>query len=221
MHEQLTSLMHAQTDYTVLPPEAPPLQSSPGHPYATSIRNATRMPFAELLLTETLHPSDLLSRSPPFHAEKRIELSRLEARGAFRMEHRSSHSHDANLLRSRFVLFLKQTDAAQTKAKDHFVVQGHMDVQKHMIIHTSSTARVPSIRLLMSITSMFNFTICSVDFTQAYLPTWTETYISIHRVTSTCLPRQSSGSKSRYIVYRTPGDIDPKSFVLCSATIFT
>lgn len=53
--------------------------------------------------------------------------------------------------------------------KSAFVVRGHLDRENHMLLHNFSTARPPSVCLLVSVDTMRSYSIWSFDVRQACL----------------------------------------------------
>lgn len=75
----------------------------------------------------------------------------------------------ANILGGRFVLAIKNKGTGKEVLKARYVVQGHMDREKNLLVHNSPTVSQQSIRLLIAIATIFGFEIWSEDMTQAYL----------------------------------------------------
>lgn len=69
----------------------------------------------------------------------------------------------------RFVLTIKNQNTAQEVFKARFVVQGHPDRNKNILVHTSTNLRQSSIRKLTALAAIFGFCIWSQGVSQAYL----------------------------------------------------
>jgi len=66
-------------------------------------------------------------------------------------------------------LAIKSTEDGEIKYKARFVIGGHRDKQKHLMVHNSATLQPQSIRLLLSLAHANDFAIWTADVTQAYL----------------------------------------------------
>lgn len=84
-------------------------------------------------------------------------------KGAFAVVFVEEVDHDANVLDTRFVLSLKNTETDKPLFKARFVVQGHTDAKKGMLVDRAKNVRKNSVRLLVSITAVFGFRIRSQD----------------------------------------------------------
>lgn len=122
-----------------------------------------------IFLTEVLEPGDSRANLPQFNVAKLKELEGLARRGVFEIVAKDDVPEDANILGSRFVLSIKNKDSDKEVYKARYVVQGHKDIEKHLLVHTSTNLRQSSVRLLLSIAALFGFRIWSQDVSQAYL----------------------------------------------------
>lgn len=104
--------------------------------------------------TETLDPADARGRSAFFKDAELQELRGLYQRGVFIPVQVAVLTPDANILNRRFVVTVKNVYTATPSPKAPFVTQGHKDIERHTLIHISTTARVSSIRLLSSISTI-------------------------------------------------------------------
>lgn len=75
----------------------------------------------------------------------------------------------ANILGDRFVLLIKNKDTDKEMFKARYVVQGHLDWDKNMLVHNSTNVGQKDVWLLISIATIFGFEIWSEDMSQAYL----------------------------------------------------
>jgi len=76
---------------------------------------------------------------------------------------------NANILGGRFVLALKDVGTKGEIAKARYVVQGHRDKEKNLLVHNTTNLRQGSIKLLAALAAIFGFRIWSHDVSQAYL----------------------------------------------------
>ena len=90
-------------------------------------------------------------------------------RGTWKLVLRDEVPKDANVMGGRFVLAIKDADTDKPTYKARFVVQGHRDRDKDLLVHTSSALRQNSLKILVSIAAMFGFPIWTHDVSQAYL----------------------------------------------------
>lgn len=90
-------------------------------------------------------------------------------RGTFKIILREEVPADANILPGRFVLTMKSTEKGEVKYKPRFVIGGHRDKLKQMMVHHTATLQPCSIRLLLALTMAHRFDIWTSDVTQAYL----------------------------------------------------
>lgn len=79
---------------------------------------------------------------------------------------------DANILRARLVLSLKDTKMRYPTFKAHFAVQGHRDKEKTAPVHDTTNMRQPSIKIVTAIAVIFGFHLWSTYISQAYLQSW-------------------------------------------------
>ena len=100
---------------------------------------------------------------------KREEIKRLLDRGTFKVILTKDVSKDGNLLPGRFVLAIKSSEDSMTKYKARYVIGGHRDRLKHMMVHTTSTLQPQFIRLLPALAAIHVFHIWASGVRQAYL----------------------------------------------------
>lgn len=122
-----------------------------------------------VFLTEVLDPTDPRTSSIQMTTAKRAEIRGLLERGTFRIILREEVPPDANVLPGRFVLAIKSTEDGETKFKARYVIGGHRDRMKAMMVHSAATLQPQSIRLLLALAAAFGFDIWSADVRQAYL----------------------------------------------------
>lgn len=76
---------------------------------------------------------------------------------------------NAIFLNLRFVLALMNEDSGKEVFKAPFVVWGHRDKNKDILIYESSTVKQSSTRLLIAVAAIFRFNVWSHDLRQADL----------------------------------------------------
>ena len=124
----------------------------------------------ETHLTEVLHPTDPRCNALDMKAAKVSEISGLMKRGAFKVMKLKDVPDKANVLTGRrFVLAYKNGDNGERKAKARYVIGGHRDKYKDLMVHNSKTLQPHSIILLLALTSMLNFDLWTSDVSQTYL----------------------------------------------------
>jgi hypothetical protein len=109
-----------------------------------------------------------------FDAAKRAEIDGLFKKGTFRIVERADvfaeHRHGRpNILPCRFVLAVKHEEDGTQRLKARLVVGGHRDFEKGNMLHDASTVRHGYIRLLVSLATIFEFPVWTIDVDQAYL----------------------------------------------------
>lgn len=114
-------------------------------------------------------PNDSLAESPGFDLAKAKEIVGVLDRGAFRMVLKEEADPQANIVGGRFVLTINNKDSDKESLKARFVVQGHMDKEKDLLVHASTTVSQQAIRLLVSLASIMGFKLWSEDVNLAYI----------------------------------------------------
>ena len=122
-----------------------------------------------VFITEIVDTRDPRAKDARFDEAKQKELRGLFERGVFDVVCREELPQSANVLGGRFVLGIKNPGTEKEIYKARFVVQGHTDAEKGLLIHNSTTLKQSSIRLLIAIAAMFGFRIWAQDVAQAYL----------------------------------------------------
>lgn len=74
-----------------------------------------------------------------------------------------------NVLGGRFVLAIKGTETGDPIFKARFVVQGHTDAEKNLLVNSATNVRQSSVRMLIEITEIFGYRVWTKDVSQAYL----------------------------------------------------
>ena len=80
-----------------------------------------------------------------------MEIQGLEDRSVFKLINEPDIPSDANILNGRFILAIKDTGTTDERYKARFVVQGHKDRDKALIVHKAVPVRMRSIRIFMCI----------------------------------------------------------------------
>ena len=120
-------------------------------------------------LTEVISPTDPRAYSPQMTAAKRKEIMSLMRRGTFKVILKEEIPPDGNVLPGRFVLAIKSTEDDRIKFKARFVIGGHRDKLKKLLVHSSQSIQPASVRLLLTLSAMHGFETWTSDVTQAYL----------------------------------------------------
>ncbi len=85
---------------------------------------------------------------------KRDEVKGLLERGTFSIILREEVPPDGNVLPGRFVLAIKSTENGEIKFKARFVIGGHRDRMKDLMVHSAATLQPQSIRLLLALAAI-------------------------------------------------------------------
>ena len=140
--QPVTSPSRAPTEPTSdnarsVPPQAHvPAISQP--PLAHALSSPVITSPAVVHWTEAIHPADPRCKSRDFTEAKRAEISNLISRGAFTVVVESDLAHSPNVLPARFVLTIKHSNG-RTAHRAPFVIGGHRDRQKRLLVQTTST----------------------------------------------------------------------------------
>lgn len=117
--------------------------------------------------TEVITPSD--PRSCQFEEAKKKELEGLLQRDTLKLVLRSELEHNPNIVLSRVVLAIKHKDTGAEVRKARFVLAGHRDKGKRKVVHSATTLKQSSIRLLIALAAILGFDIWYTDINQPYL----------------------------------------------------
>jgi len=120
-----------------------------------------------VMITEVIEPHD--PRVWKFDEAKKKEIEGLLKRKTWKIVCREEVPDNANILRGRFILAIKDEGTDREIWKARFVVQGHRDKLKKLLVHDISVARQHSTKILIGIAAIFGFRLFSTDVTQAYL----------------------------------------------------
>jgi hypothetical protein len=104
-----------------------------------------------------------------FNDPKAKALSGLTARNTWRMIYMEDLPPNPNILGGRFVLSIKYPEPNSPIFNARFVCQGHKDRERNYIIHTATTLKQSSTRLISAVAALGGYKIWSDDVHQAYL----------------------------------------------------
>lgn len=124
---------------------------------------------ASIHLTVDVPPGDARLKTARFRTAARKEAEGLQDRGAFRKTKRCDLPPGANVIKGRFVFTLKEFNTPEEQPKARDVAQGQSDKAKAFVVHSSSTLRQRSTRIILSTSINNDFRIFFHDITQAYL----------------------------------------------------
>ena len=96
------------------------------------------------------------------------EVRGLFDRGTFKFIRKEDIPDDAKVLTGGFILAIKSTEDGTIKYNARFVMGGHRDKHKNVMVHNSSTQQPQSVRLLLALTQSYKSEVCTVDVTQTY-----------------------------------------------------
>jgi hypothetical protein len=122
-----------------------------------------------VLATRIIEKDDPVAASAEMSRAKLNELIGLLDRGTFAVVQRSSLMPGANILRTRFVLAIKNPGTSEEIYKARLVVKGFQDKMKGYLVHEPNNGRTVSIRILMALASAYQFPVWSEDVTQAFV----------------------------------------------------
>jgi hypothetical protein len=120
-------------------------------------------------ITELIAPRDPRANDLRMQAAKRNEFRGLLDRGTFKVIHRRDIPEGANKLGGRYVLSIKDSGTKKEIWKAIFVIQGHRDHEKDIMVRSSSKVQQRSLRFSLALAGILGFKIWSQDVTQAYL----------------------------------------------------
>lgn len=120
-----------------------------------------------ILYTEIIKPGD--PRENLFDEAKRKELIGLIERGTFRLVLREEMGENPNIIPSRFVLSIKHSINGEELFKARFVLGGHLDKEKHIQVHNSTTLKSSSVRIILALATILGFDVSNSDVKQSYV----------------------------------------------------
>jgi hypothetical protein len=137
--------------------------------FVRGVSSKLRQNTTRIHVTETIQPDDPRARDPKMLAAKRKEIEGLLNRGTFRIVLRSDIPQHANKLSARYVLAIKDPNTDREVWKARLILGGHRDLEKHIMVRSSTTVQQRSLRLLFALAAAFGWKIWTQDITQAYL----------------------------------------------------
>eukprot|EP00171_Calliarthron_tuberculosum_P023469 IDg23469t1 len=125
--------------------------------------------YQQTYLSEIIDAKDPRAASKEMSDAKKKEVRGLLERGTFKLILHEEVPSDANVLPGRFVLAIKSTEDGKVKFKARYVIGGHRDKLKKLMVHNAVTLQPQSIRLLLTLAALHEFDVWTSDVTQAYL----------------------------------------------------
>ncbi len=121
------------------------------------------------MICEIIPNKDSRESEPDFVNEKLKKLRGLQSRGVWEEVWATEVPEDANIMRSRFVLTIKEKGIPNEICKARFVEQGFRDAEKLKTVHFACLVRPESLQLTLSMATANNWMLGTIDVTQAYL----------------------------------------------------
>ena len=119
-------------------------------------------------VTEILEPSDPRRNCQEAKAAKQKDIEDLIRRGTWKIIAHDELPENANILTGGFVITIKDTETDKPRLKARFVIHGNTDKEKNNLVHTNTTVKHASTRMLVALAACFGFRIWSQDISQAY-----------------------------------------------------
>eukprot|EP00171_Calliarthron_tuberculosum_P023324 IDg23324t1 len=108
-------------------------------------------------ITEVINNYDPRASCKEMSEAKRKEIRGLLERGTFKVILKEDVPADANVLPGRLILAIKSTEDGQIKFKARYVIGGHRDKMKNLMVHSAITLQPSSIRLILAIAAIHGF----------------------------------------------------------------
>lgn len=134
---------------------------------------------SDVYLSEILHPTDPITKSPEMNDAKNTEIRGLLKRGTFTFILKKDVPPDGNILSGRFVFSIYSLVHGEIKFKARYVIGGHRDKLKDFIIHSTNMTQPQSIRILLSIAPPLDVYVWGDDVKLAYLQSMKKLNIGI------------------------------------------
>lgn len=100
------------------------------------------------------------------NAKKKEILVLFLERRTFKLIIREEAPNDSNILRGRFFLAVKSTEDGQIKFRARYVIVGHRDKLKNLMVRSAITFQPQSIRLLLKFSALHDFDVWTSDVTK-------------------------------------------------------
>lgn len=88
---------------------------------------------------------------------------------AFRVVCKEEIAESATSLGDHFALTIQDAETDSPGFKVCFVVQGHTDSEKNMLVNSATNLKHVSVRMLLEVAAIFGYMILTQDVAQAYL----------------------------------------------------
>jgi hypothetical protein len=144
----------------------------PEYPESESIShvlNSTQEDILDTRVTAAIQYGDPRASDRRMVEAKRKEIRGLLARETFKIVSKREIPQGANVLKGRYVLSIKDIGTLNETWKERFVIQGHRDIEKDVMVRSSTNVQHKSLRLLFLLCSMLGFQIWTQDVLQPYL----------------------------------------------------
>ena len=136
--------------------------------FAPSGRNTDVSDFI-IHITKVLEPGDPRQQEEAFQKAIEKEIAGLQENEVYEVVDRDTIPANSNILGGRFVLSIKNVDTADELFKARFVAQGHRDRDKNTLVHTATSLRHRSIRIIVALAVILGFKLWTQDVKQAFL----------------------------------------------------
>ena len=120
-----------------------------------------------IYITEIIQPRD--PRNGQFDDAKRAELEGPLQRGTFKLVLREEIGPDPNIILSRFALATRKNDDGYEIYKARYVLGSHNNRGKRSVVHSATTMKQSSIRLMLALATIFGDDMWATDIYQYYL----------------------------------------------------
>ncbi len=104
-----------------------------------------------------------------FTAASKDEIEGLVSRGSYKVVREEDIPENATILKSRKNNTIKTDENGIQKYKSRLIIQGHRDPQKSLVVTEALTILRSSIKLVLALSSMYDFHFWSRDVKQAFI----------------------------------------------------
>lgn len=126
-------------------------------------------PVLNIYVVKVIKDNDAKASQDDFLQAKKAELEGLKSRILWNIVDGVDVCDGERIIGGRFILSLENYGAPNETKKGRFIAQGFSDHDKLYMVHSTSTLRAASIRIIVSIAAIKRFRIFSHNVTQAYL----------------------------------------------------